>query len=128
MRRLLLVALTALVVTGCAKGAANPGPNDGASLSFLSVATFVIDDTGIRPDLSQHRPGIAITVAVGDTLTVTNLGTRDHGLTSDSIDTGTLRPGESTTVYFTEAGTIEAHDRFDPSHTARIDVSPANNS
>jgi hypothetical protein len=124
--RLRLAILVLLLAVGCASGASKPGPNDGSSLSFVSVATFVIDDTGIRPDFSQHRAGIAITVTVGDVLTVTNRGTKDHGLTSDSIETGTLRPGESTTVLFTEAGIIDAYDRADPSHTARIEVLPAN--
>ena len=41
---------------------------------------------------------------VGEAVTVTNRGTKDHGLTSDTIDTGTLRPGESTTVFFTQTG------------------------
>jgi hypothetical protein len=125
MRRLLLAALTALVVASCTSGPSKPGPNDGASLDFNAKSTFVIDDTGIRPDPSQNRPGVAITVTVGDALLVTNRGTKDHGLTSDSIDTGTLRPGESTTVFFTEPGTIDVHDRADPSHKARIEVVPA---
>lgn len=120
MPRLLLVALTALVVTGCANGPSKPGPNDGAGLDCEVKGNIVIDDTGIRPDATQGN--------VGDAVTVTNRGTKDHGLTSDTIDTGTLRPGESTTVCFTEAGTIEVHDRADPSHKARIEVLPARSS
>jgi plastocyanin len=117
MRRLLLAALTALVVTACASGPSKPGPNDGASLDFTTKATIVVDDGGIRPELTQVR--------VGDAITVTNRGTNDHGLTSDTIDTGTLHPGESTTVFLTETGIIEVHDRADSSHKARIDVSGA---
>jgi plastocyanin len=117
MRRLLLAALTALVVTGCASGPSTPGPNDGASLDFTAKATIVIDDSGIRPELTQAR--------VGDAITVTNRGTKDHGLTSETVDTGTLRPGESTTIFLTAAGTIDVQDRADASHKARIEVSAA---
>jgi hypothetical protein len=114
MRRLLLAALAALVVAACASGPSKPGPNDGASLDFTSKATIVIDDTGINPELTHAR--------VGDAITVTNRGTKDRGITSETIDTGTLHPGESTTVFLTAAGTIDVHDRADPSHQARIEV------
>lgn len=116
VRRLCLAVLVAALAAGCAQGAPKPGPNDGAGLNFNIKATIVIDDSGIRPDLTQGR--------VGDAITVTNRGTKDHGLTSESIDTGTLRPGESTTVFFIETGSIEVRDRSDPSHKARIEVSP----
>ncbi|MEY2423792.1 MAG: hypothetical protein QOI95_3859 [Acidimicrobiaceae bacterium] len=115
MRRPLLIALIALVVTGCASSPSKPGPDDGASLDFTSKLTIVVDDTGITPPVTKGR--------VGDAITVTNRGTRDHGLTSDTIETGTLRAGESTTVFLTETGTVEVHDRADPSHTSRIEVS-----
>ena len=117
MRRLLLVALALLLAIGCANGPSKPGPADGASLDFNTKATITIDDDGIRPELTQAH--------VGDAITVTNRGTTDHGLTSDTIDTGTLRPGESTTVFLTAAGTVALNDRADTSHKARIEVSAA---
>ena len=110
-----LVSLTALLVIGCASGPSKPGPNDGTSLDFTPKATIVVDDSGIHPELTQAH--------VGDTVTVTNRGTKDHGLTSDTVDTGTMHPGESTTVFLTETGTVELHDRGDSSHRARIEVS-----
>jgi plastocyanin len=109
------VVLVALLV-GCASGPAKPGPNDGASLNFDIKATIVVDDGAITPAVMNAK--------VGDAISVTNRGTKDHGLTSDKIETGTLRPGESTTVFLTEAGTVELHDRADASHTARIEVAP----
>jgi plastocyanin len=117
MRRLLLIAVATLVVTSCADGPSKPGPNDGASLDFTTKATIVIDDSDIRPEVTQAH--------VGDAITVTNRGTKDHGLTSQTIDTGTLHPGESTTVFLTETGTVELHDRADSTHKARIEVSAA---
>ena len=119
MPRLRLAIFVLLFATGCASGPSRPGPNDGSnsSLSCEVRADIVIDDSGIRPDITRRQ--------VGDAITVTNRGTKDHGLTSESIDTGTLRPGEFSTVCFTEVGTIEAYDRVDPSHKARIEVSAA---
>jgi plastocyanin len=108
-----IVVLVALLV-GCASGPAKPGPSDGASLNFDTKATIVVDDTAVTPSV--------INAKVGDAISVTNRGTKEHGLTSDQIETGTLRPGESTTVFLTEAGTVALHDRTDPSHTARIEV------
>jgi hypothetical protein len=109
--------LLAVVLIGCAHGASTPGPDDGASLNFDVKATIVLDDTGITPAVTKAQ--------VGDTISVSNHGAKDRGLTSDTIETGTLHPGESTTVFLTEAGTIDVKDRTDPSHTARIEVAAA---
>jgi hypothetical protein len=117
MRRLLLVGLAALAtisVTSCRSGPSKPGPTDGASLDFTIKATIVVDDNGMTPFVTKGR--------VGDAITVTNRGTKDHGLTSKSIETGTLHPGESTTVFLTEPGTVELSDRTDSTHTARIEI------
>lgn len=100
--------------TACSSGPERPGPDGGTDFEFTAEATIVIDDDAIEPALTTAR--------VGDTLTVVNRGTRAHGLTSTSIDTGTLQPGESTTVFLTETGTVELHDRADTTHTARIEV------
>ena len=115
MRRLSFLAIAALLAGGCYHGDAKPGPNDGSSLDFTITQTVVVDDTGIHPNDVRTKAGTAIKV--------TNGGTRDHDVTSDGIQTGTLRPGESTTVFFTVAGTIDVHDRADPSHTGQIVVS-----
>ena len=109
-----IAILVALVAMGCSSGTHTPGRTDGASLNFDPKATITLDDNGISPKIT--------TVHRGDAISVTNAGTKDHGLTSDSIDTGTLRPGESTVVYVTSPDTIDVHDRADPTHIARIDV------
>jgi hypothetical protein len=112
-----IALLVALVAMGCSSGTHTPGPTDGASLHFDSKATITVDDNGITPNLT--------TVRTDEAISVTNAGTKDHGLASDSIDTGTLRPGESTVVYVTSPDTIDVHDRAEPTHTARIEVTPA---
>jgi plastocyanin len=112
----LLVAAIGLS-TGCEhEGAAVPGPSDGASLDFTSRATVTIDDNGITPN--------SVRVQVGDAITVVNEGNRDHGVTSGSIDTGTLRPGESTVVFLTTSETVDAHDRDNPDRKLEIVVTP----
>jgi hypothetical protein len=113
-RRLLTLFVVIVVMAACSNDTDVPGPNDGSSLNFSPKATIVVDDTGIDPAVTTAR--------VGDALTVVNRGTRDHGLTSETVDSGTLRPGESTVVFLTQTGTIELRDRTDRSHTARIEV------
>ena len=116
MRRLRLSLVFLIVTASCASGPSKPGPNDDDGLKCEVKGTIDIDDSGIRPEITQAR--------VGEAVTVTNRGTKDRGLTSDTIDTGTMRPGESTTVCLTEEETVEVYDRIDPSHRARIEVSP----
>ena len=117
-RRLAAIALflaASLLGAGCHHGADVPGPSDGARLDFTTKAEVKIDDNGITPS-SLH-------LHVGDAITVANQGTRDHGLTGKAIDTGTLRPSESTVLYLTAAGKIDAYDRDAPDHKIEIDVS-----
>jgi plastocyanin len=116
-RRLFVVLAALALLAACSSGPDEPGPNDGASLDFSIKATITIDDRGIDPAVTKAR--------VGDALSVVNRGTTEHGLTSSSIDTGTLEPGESTTVFLTESGTVELRDRADGTHTARIEITAA---
>ena len=110
-----LVVAAFAVSAGCEyQGTQVPGPSDGSSLDFSSRATVTVDDGAITPN-SVH-------VQVGDAITVVNKGTRDHGLTSDSIDTGTLRPGESMVVFLTETGQIDAYDRDNSDRRLDIEV------
>jgi len=117
VRRVALLVAAALAVAGCYSGAQKPGPEDGSDLDFGITQTVTIDDAGIHPNV--------ITGHVGQAVSVTNRGTRDHTLSSESIDTGVIRPGETTTVYFSETATVDAHDRADPTHTATIKIAAA---
>ena len=114
MRRLALAAAAALVLVACYSGDPKPGPNDASTLDFTSRQSVVIDESGIHPEVVRGT--------VGQAITVTNRGTSDHGITSESIETGMLHPGESTTVFFTQVETVEAHDRTNPTHTVRFEV------
>jgi plastocyanin len=101
--------------TGCHHGAAKPGPQDGASLDFTSKATVTVDDSGFSP--SEVR------VQVGDAITLVNKGSRDHGLTSSSLEAGTLHPGESTVMFLASSGRIDAYDPTAADHRLVLDVS-----
>jgi plastocyanin len=112
------VAVLAVAGAGCGSERADrqPGPSDGAVLDFTSKATIAVSEKGFDP--------AELTVRVGDTITVENRGSRADGLSSTSIDTGMLEPGESTTVFFGEERTIDIASHADPSHTGRIVVTP----
>jgi plastocyanin len=113
-----LIALV-LAGAGCGDDRADrrPGPLDGSALDFTSKATIVITESGIDP--------ATLTVRVGDTITVENRGTRPDGLSSLSIDSGVLQPGETSTVFFGEERTVEVASHADPSHTGTIVVTAA---
>ncbi|MEY2405890.1 MAG: Cupredoxin-like domain [Acidimicrobiaceae bacterium] len=108
-----------LAGAGCGDDRADrrPGPLDGSALDFTSKATIVITESGIDP--------ATLTVRVGDTITVDNRGKRPDGLSSLSIDSGVLQPGETSTVFFGEERTIEVASHADPSHTGTIVVTAA---
>jgi len=119
-RAVMLAALTLLVLAGAGCGSdpvdRKPGPQDGSALDFSSKATIVVTEQGFEPSM--------LTVKLGDTITVENRGSRPDGLSSATIDSGVLEPGESTTVFFGEAQTIDIASHADPSHTGKIVVSP----
>jgi hypothetical protein len=117
VRRWIAIAIV-LLVGACASGPDVPGPNDGSSIDFDIKATIHVDDGGIDPAVTN--------VHTGDAISVVNDGSKDHGLASDSVQTGTLHPHESTVLFLTSPGTIELRDRDDPTHTARIEVQAAN--
>jgi plastocyanin len=119
-RAVMLAVVTLLVLAGAACGSdpadRKPGPQDGSALDFTSKATIVLTEQGFEPS--------TLTVKVGDTITVENRGSRPDGLSSGTVDSGVLQPGESTTLFFGEAQTIDIASHADPSHTGKIVVSP----
>lgn len=106
-----IVALAALMVA-CAGSASSSGdntygtgPNTPGSTGNASVV--------INMKNNYFAPQVD-TVAVGDTVTWTNAGTKNHTTTSDSTfwDSGSLAPGQSFTHVFTTAGTYPYHCTF----------------
>jgi hypothetical protein len=123
MRFVRVIAVAAVLIAGgCSEHTPRePGAADGSSLNFAPVATVTVDASGIHPGTLQ--------VKVGDAITIVNNNTVPDGITSGkgaSIDTGVLRPGESTTAYFTEVDNIDIASRADPTHTGKIEVAADN--
>jgi len=92
-------------------------------LAARSVETDIVAIAGPRwktlPLLSNSNG------RVGDVLAITPGVWTGPTLTSDTVEAGTLHPGESTTIFLTDSGTVELQDRTELSHTARIEVSEA---
>jgi hypothetical protein len=116
MRRLLALGALALlvltpVVAGC--GDREPTPTV-ASVDFAPKATIEVTDTGaLTVDVEDQTAGG--TLESGSVLLVTNTGKSDHRLvgTTDStqvFDTGTLEPGNETTVVVVTDGDMKIAD------------------
>jgi len=76
-------------------------------LSLLAMAAFVrpANAEGAVVEIHQFKFVPAeIEVAVGSTVTFTNLDLVPHTATGDGFDTGTLKKGESKEITFSEAG------------------------
>ncbi len=120
LRRLAFLIVAAVVALGLASCSDDSGStSSSAALSSavpVSSATVKITNGGFDPD--------SVTVPAGDAVTFTNDDDQDHRVVADnsSFDTGTLRPGESTVVLFTDAGTVKYKDSLDPSLTGQVEV------
>ena len=74
----------------------------------VSTATVKITSEGFDPD--------SATVQAGEAVTFENDDDQDHRVVADddTFNTGTLKPGESTVVLFSEAGTVKYTDAARP--------------
>lgn len=113
---LALLAVMAVALVSCGDDADIPSTSDVNASVPVSSATVKITANGFDPD--------SVTVPAGEAVTFSNDDDRDHRVKADddSFDTGTLRPGESTVVLFSEAGTVKYSDTAEPSNTGQVDV------
>ena len=120
VRRFALVIVAAVVALGLAScGDDSSSSSSSAPLSSavpVSAAAVKITSGGFDPD--------SVTVPAGDAVTFSNDDNQDHRVVADdsSFDTGTLRPGESTVVLFSDAGTVKYKDTLDPTNTGQVEV------
>lgn len=100
MPRILITLLAAAVLTLAvtATATAGGGGHTGVCRAFAEGATLTMRDSCFE--------GIAHTVEAGTAITVVNDGELPHTATAvdGSFDTGTIRPGESTTLTLDAAG------------------------
>ena len=111
-----IVAVSAsaiLVGTGCT-GSAAKTPTV-ASANFDPTAELHVGDSG-GLQFALHRVSAESSVPAGSVLLVVNDGTAEHRIqawtTPGAIvfDTGTLRPGDQTTVVLDEPGSLTVRD------------------
>lgn len=113
---LLMASIAALALVSCGDDADIPSTSDVNASVPVSTATVTITSDGFDPESATVRAGEAVTFENGDD--------QDHRVVADddTFDTGALRPGESTVVLFSEAGTVKYADTLDPSRTGQIEV------
>ena len=111
-----LAGFSAVAMASCSDDADIPSTSDVNASVPVSTATVTITSEGFDPDSATVQAGEAVTFENGDD--------QDHRVVADddTFNTGTLKPGESTVVLFSEAGTVKFSDALDPSHTGQIEV------
>ena len=104
LKKFLILAVTATILTGCYHSAATNQPNTPAPTPITQTQTG--DDTMAENQATINIQGFAfnpkeITVTPGATITITNQDIVGHSFTSDdgtSFDTGVLSQSKSATV------------------------------
>ena len=106
-------------MASCSDDADIPSTSDVNASVPVSTTTVKITSEGFDPDSATVQAGEAVTFENGDD--------QDHRVVADddTFNTGTLQPGESTVVLFSEAGTVKYADALDPSRTGQIEVTPS---
>jgi plastocyanin len=113
------VAVLLAATAGC--GSADPSPPTPSDLEEIDLSvdhTIVVDDDGFDPDTLE--------ITAGEVIQVVNEGESEHSLTAEDrrFDTGSMQPGDDTTLVLTEPGEVTVFDTADPDHTATITVLP----
>ena len=94
-------------MTGGTFGAGSAVWSRRSLLIACSIVPFARKARAANPVVEIHQFKFApaeIEVAVGDTVTFTNLDLVPHTATGEGFDTGTLKKGESKEITFSEAG------------------------
>jgi plastocyanin len=113
------VAVLLAATAGC--GSADPSPPTPSDLEEIDLSvdhTIVVDDDGFDPDTLE--------ITAGEVIQVVNEGESEHSLTAEDrrFDTGSMQPGDDTTLVLTEPGEVTVFDLADPDHSATITVLP----
>ena len=116
---------TVLIVTVAASSAvAMASCSDDADIPARATSTPRCRSARDGEDHGEGFDPDSATVQAGEAVTFENDDDQDHRVVADdaTFNTGTLKPGESTVVLFSEAGTVKYADALDPSHTGQIEV------
>jgi len=116
-----LGAVLALGLAGCAgTRAAEP---TAATVNFSPKTVFDVSEAGITSTPIEVIDG-AVALKAGNVVEVSNTGAGEHRVTGPGIDTGILKPGDTTTVVVTKVGDLQIVDLFDPEHHLVLRVAP----
>jgi plastocyanin len=118
MRLIVVLAVVAALVVGCADDPQQPGPADFNRFDLAPAATITADEDGLSP--------ASVTVTSGEVILLKNDGTGPHSFVGgEDFDSGTIAPGEAQTLVLDVPGTYSYHDGLAPDHTGKITVRPA---
>lgn len=117
MRTSVAALAAAIALTGCVDP--KPSTPTAADLDAIDLSpdhTITVDDDGFDP--------ATLEVEAGDVVRLVNEGRATHTFTAEGqrFDTGTMEPGDATTLVLTEPGEVPYRDREDPDHTGVLTV------
>lgn len=110
---LLLIVMFMLVAASCA-GDHEAEPTI-PSVNFTPRLVVLVDADGFTVEAGERSDGTEMdppSVPAGSVIELRNADNTDHRITAGTtIDTGVMRPGDSTTVVMTTEGETELRDR-----------------
>jgi plastocyanin len=119
-----LVATTALVVAGCASGAATSAPASGGTESAAAggPCTPSTEIGTVAVDISGFAFPAEVEAEAGETISWTNNDAAQHTVTLDdgSCTTPQFSTDATGSLTFTQAGTYAYHCNVHPNMTGRI--------
>lgn len=120
-----IVAAVGLVLSvalgGCAgTHAAEPTV---ATVNFGPKTVLDVDEAGITSTPIEVIDG-AVALKAGNVIEVSNTGADEHRVTGPGVDTGIMKPGDTTTVVVTKAGDLPIVDLLHPDHHLVLRVAP----
>jgi len=110
--RACLFVAAALLASACGSSSSTTAPS-GPSVSIVSGAS-TMTTTAYSPN--------PMTVSVGSALTWVNNDNTAHTATGASFNTGTIGPGQSSTVTFSTAGNFTYHCSIHPNMVGTVNV------
>jgi hypothetical protein len=121
VRRSSLLVLVALSLLGAACGddETTRGPTL-PTVDFTPSGALIVDEDGIACESTEFPDQCR--VASGSVVEARNSGSTTHRLRSDVFDTGSLEPGDVTTIVVTAAGDFEVRDLARPTSTVVLTV------
>jgi len=116
------IALCVSVGLGGCAGTKAAEPT-AATVNFAPKTVLAVDEAGITSVPLEVIDG-AVSLQAGNVIEVANTGTTERRVTGAGIDTGIMRPGDTTTVVVSKAGEVSVVDVYEPSHHLILRVAP----